>query len=172
MKQYKRIIIIGSAGSGKTVLSNKLSKKLNIEVTHLDKIYWQANWKRQPDDYCIEKTIDVVKNDKWILDGNYIQTLDIRLEKADLVILLKINRFKCIKSLFERRRLTRKNEIVRDDLADGCSDKLDFSFLRWAFNFNNKYAPKLLEKINNYPHLDVIVFNKREDACKFIDTLE
>lgn len=172
MKQYKRILIIGSAGSGKTVLSNKLSKKLNIEVIHLDKIYWQANWQRQSDEYCIEKTLDVVKNDEWILDGNYIQTLDIRLEKADLVILLKINRFKCIKSLFERRRLTKRNEIVRDDLADGCSDKLDFSFLRWAFNFNNKYAPKLLEKINKYQHLDVIVFKKREDACKFIDTLE
>lgn len=171
MSKYKRILIIGSAGSGKTYLSHILSKKLDIEVTHLDKIYWLPNWEKQPVTFCEDLTRELVVPDEWIFDGNYIQTLDIRLEKADLVIFLKVNRFKCIASLFKRKRLTKKHLIDRDDLADGCVDKLDCSFLKWAFTFNNDYAPKLLEVINKYPSVDLKVFNTREDALEFIENL-
>lgn len=168
---YKRILIIGSAGSGKTVISSYLSKKLDIEVTHLDKIYWLPNWEKQPVDYCDEITKKIVLQDEWILDGNYIQTLETRLEKADLVIFLRVNRFICIHSLFKRKKLAKKNIINRDDLATGCVDKLDFSFLRWAFSFNSSYGPKLLDVIKKYPHVDVRVFNKREEAIKFIENM-
>lgn len=171
MSKYKRILIIGSAGSGKTYLSHILSKKLDIEVTHLDKIYWLPNWEKQPVTFCEDLTRELVVPDEWIFDGNYIQTLDIRLEKADLVIFLKVNRFKCIASLFKRKRLTKKHLIDRDDLAVGCVDKLDCSFLKWAFTFNNDYAPKLLEVINKYPDVDLKVFNTREDALEFIENL-
>ncbi len=171
MASFKRILIIGSAGSGKTILANELAKKLNIKVVHLDKIYWNSNWQKKEEDECLTLTDEVVKEEEWILDGNYIQTLDKRLERAELVIFLKINRFKCISSLYKRKRLTRKNLIKRDDLATGCSDKLDFCFIKWAFNFNNEYAPKLMEKIKQYPHIKVVTFNKRRDAMNFIEQL-
>ena len=171
MSKYKRILIIGSAGSGKTVLSNQLSKKLDIEVTHLDKVYWLPNWEKKPVDFCEEITKELVLKDEWILDGNYIQTLETRLQKADLVIFLNVNRFICIHSLFKRKRLSKKNLIDRSDLADGCVDKLDFSFLRWAFVFNSSYGPKLMEVIKKYPHVDLKVFNKREDAIQFIENM-
>ncbi len=41
---YNRIAIVGGCGSGKTTLSNILSKKLNIPVTHLDGINYKPNW--------------------------------------------------------------------------------------------------------------------------------
>ena len=171
MSKYKRILIIGSAGSGKTYLSTILSEKLNIEVTHLDKLYWLPNWEKQPITFCEDLTKELILPEEWIFDGNYIQTLDIRLEKADLVIFLKVNRFKCIASLFRRRRLRKRFKIDSTDLAEGCYDKLDFSFLKWAFTFNNDYAPKLLEVINKYPNVDLKVFNTREDAVEFINNL-
>ncbi|MEX5942902.1 shikimate kinase [Mammaliicoccus sciuri] len=34
----KKIVILGSSGSGKSYLSKKLSKELNIEVYHLDNL--------------------------------------------------------------------------------------------------------------------------------------
>ena len=171
MGKYKRILIIGSAGSGKTVLSNQLSKKLDIEVTHLDRVYWLPNWEKKPVDFCEEITKELVLKDEWILDGNYIQTLETRLQKADLVIFLNVNRFICIHSLFKRKRLSKRELIDRSDLADGCVDKLDFNFLRWAFIFNSSYGPKLMEVIKKYPHVDLKIFKKREDAIQFIENM-
>jgi adenylate kinase family enzyme len=34
--------------------------------------------------------------DAWILDGNYSATIDVRLARADTVILLDLNRVRCL----------------------------------------------------------------------------
>lgn len=42
----KKIMVIGvSAGVGKSTFARKLSKKLQIDVHHLDTLYWLPNWK-------------------------------------------------------------------------------------------------------------------------------
>ena len=41
----KRIIVVGSQGSGKTRLSLALGKKLGLPVIHLDVLYWRPGWK-------------------------------------------------------------------------------------------------------------------------------
>jgi adenylate kinase family enzyme len=48
IKLGKRIMIIGSCGSGKTTLATQLGKKTNIPVIHLDREYWQAGWVETP----------------------------------------------------------------------------------------------------------------------------
>ena len=40
----QKIIVIGNAGSGKTTFSKALSKKLNLPLIHLDKIFWYGIW--------------------------------------------------------------------------------------------------------------------------------
>jgi len=41
----KRFAIFGIPGSGKSTFANKLGRKLNIAVHHLDKHYFVAKWK-------------------------------------------------------------------------------------------------------------------------------
>lgn len=45
MNKVKRISVIGGSGTGKTTLSDNLSKVLNIPVYHLDGIHYLENWK-------------------------------------------------------------------------------------------------------------------------------
>lgn len=40
----KKIVLIGSGGSGKFTLARQLSEKLNINVYHLDSLLWRPNW--------------------------------------------------------------------------------------------------------------------------------
>ena len=85
---YNRVAVIGGPGSGKTTLSDKLSKLWNIPVTHIDGIHHLPNWQIRDKDERDAMILDIVKNEKWIIDGNYKATLQKRLEAADLVIWL------------------------------------------------------------------------------------
>ena len=99
-KKYEKIIVLGAGGSGKTTLAKKLSKKSGIKVYHLDKEYWLPNWQRPDNEQWKSKIEKLAKQDSWIMDGNYIDTLDIRLSSADLVIMLDIKTSICVKSIF------------------------------------------------------------------------
>ena len=48
ISEAKRIMIVGSSGSGKTTFSRNLHKKLNLPVIHLDKLFWKENWVQTP----------------------------------------------------------------------------------------------------------------------------
>ena len=83
-----RIAIIGLPGSGKSTFANKLGNKLGRSVTHLDKEFWTSQWEKRyatlEDWKNFQQTL--VKNDQWIIDGNYSSGIDIRLARADTVI--------------------------------------------------------------------------------------
>jgi adenylate kinase family enzyme len=44
----KKILIIGSGGAGKSTLSRQLGNILNLEVIHLDSLYWHPGWVETP----------------------------------------------------------------------------------------------------------------------------
>ena len=44
LENINKISIIGGSGTGKTTLSNNLSKTLNLPVYHIDGIHYLKNW--------------------------------------------------------------------------------------------------------------------------------
>ena len=43
-KNFNRILLIGSPGTGKSTVAKFLGEKLNLEVIHLDKYFWKPDW--------------------------------------------------------------------------------------------------------------------------------
>lgn len=48
LSKYKRIILIGSGGSGKSWLAKWLADITGYKLIHLDCEYWQPNWTKTP----------------------------------------------------------------------------------------------------------------------------
>jgi len=91
----RRVVVTGTAGSGKSTFSRALSAKTGLPVTHLDVYFWRPGWVAPSEDEWRAQQRDLIKSDEWILDGNYHATLDLRLERADTAVFLDTQWWVC-----------------------------------------------------------------------------
>lgn len=167
----KRILVIGSGGSGKSTLSQKLGSILDLPVIHLDTYFWNANWVPKPNDEW-DKIVDHFTNDEhWIIDGNYSRTMDIRIKRADVIIFLDLPRLLCIYRIIKRRVMYHKKS--RPDMNDECPEKLDWEFVKWVWNYRKRSRMNTIKKLEQIAeHQQVITVNTRKQVNELIELLE
>ncbi|MEO6694392.1 MAG: AAA family ATPase [Ignavibacteria bacterium] len=155
-KSSERILVIGCPGSGKSTFSKNLGSILNIEVIHLDKYFHKPGWVESTKEEWNETVKKLIAKDKWIMDGNYTNTLGIRAQRADEILFFDYSSLFCIYRIFKRILKTKLNLQVRDDMAEGCSEKwFDWEFVKFTWNFYEK------GRISNFKILDELNFNKK-----------
>lgn len=167
----KRIMIIGSGGSGKSTFARNLGEKTGLPVIHLDKEYWKPNWQETAKDEWHRKVEEFVERDSWIIDGNYGGTMDIRLNKADTVIFLDLPTVTCIYSIIKRRIIYLNK--TRPDMCDGCKEKMDLEFFLWVWNYKKRSRPKIIERLDSFKNenKNIIIFKTRKQVNRFINKL-
>jgi adenylate kinase family enzyme len=118
----RRVIVTGLAGSGKSTLSRGLAAKTGLPIVYLDLAYWKPGWTHPTETEWREKQRAVLAGDAWIADGNYHETLDLRLELADSIVVLDLPWWQC------SARALRRGFEMWGELPEGC----DYSrFRRW-----------------------------------------
>jgi adenylate kinase family enzyme len=165
-KRMQRVTIVGSGGSGKSTLADELGRRLNLPVVHLDRLYWKPGWVGTPVEEWRNVQNDLVSEDRWILDGNYSKTLDIRVAHADTVIILALSRWRCLARVL-RRSLTNWH---RDIQAAGCPEQLSLEFLRWVWNFPVRSRPNVDRALANHRNgLQVIELMSPSQVAEFLN---
>ncbi|MHB9144319.1 MAG: DNA topology modulation protein [Symbiobacteriia bacterium] len=140
--KVQRIAIIGSGGAGKSTLARQLGDILGIEIVHLDRLFWHPGWVETPRDQWLAVQEEEVRRERWIIDGNYLGTMDVRLASADTVIFLDLPRILCVFRAF--KRAVGHWGRSRPDMGEGCPEKVDWEFLRWIWGFPAKTRPEIL----------------------------
>lgn len=163
--------MIGCGGAGKSTLSARLGEMLGIEIIHLDALYWKPGWRECPRRDWEEMVRSLVREEAWILDGNYGGTLDIRIDAADAVIFLDLPRSLCIRRVISRRfRYTRK---TRPDMAPGCPERLDLGFLKYLWRYPTARRPGILRKLEQAsPEETVVLLRYPEEVRRFVADLK
>ena len=111
----RRVIVTGLAGSGKSTLSIALAATTDLPLIHLDLHFWTPGWVAPSETEWREKQRDVLAGEAWIADGNYPETLDLRLELADTVVVLDLPWWRCSgRALLRGLRLP-------GELPEGCT---------------------------------------------------
>lgn len=139
-----RIMIIGFSGGGKSTLARKMGEILGIEPTHFDRLHWLPNWVESTREYKREMVKPVLERDRWIIDGNYRHIYwQERLELADTVIFIDVNRFTCLRQAWKRSCIYKGK--TRPDMGEGCIEKIDLEFVKWVFWDGRKQRKRNLE---------------------------
>ncbi|MCM3627389.1 DNA topology modulation protein [Paenibacillus glycanilyticus] len=166
----KKIAIIGSGGAGKSTLARKLGKLLDQEVSHLDAMFWKANWVSVPKEEQIRVQSELVQQDKWIIDGNYGGTMDIRLHAADTIVYLDFPRLLCMYRAVKRAIQYRNR--ARPDMGPDCREKVDLPFLKWIWEYPKTRKPEILSKIQQLSgEKQVIILKSPGEADRFLKRL-
>lgn len=166
----KKVILIGSGGSGKSTLARQIGTKLNLNIYHLDALFWKPNWVGVPRKEQIAVQKDLVKKKEWIIDGNYGGTLDIRLHAAETIIFLDIPRTICVYRAFKRMVKFRKK--TRPDMGAGCEERIDFGFLKWIWNYPKKQRPEIMKKLAGLSkEKQVVILRSPKQVQRFVEAL-
>jgi adenylate kinase family enzyme len=107
------------AGAGKSTFSQALSRKTGLPVIHLDIHFWKPGWVEPSEEERRETQRCLLAGDEWIVDGNDDATLDLRLARAETLVILDTPWWVCAWRAFARGIRKRP---VGFELPKGCDE--------------------------------------------------
>lgn len=171
----KRIMVTGvSSGAGKSTFARALGEILDIDVYHLDALFWKPGWVQASLQEFSEAQKSIVDEPEWIMEGNYSNTYKIRAEYADTVIYLELPLRVCLYRVF--RRWLKNRGRTRPDLGEGCPDKLDWDFLKFICT---TYYPRKRNKASRFrafqsvgPEKTIYELKNKKEIRAFLEQLK
>ena len=159
-----RILILGCPGSGKSTLARALAARTGLPLIHLDNIWWRADGthiSREAFDQALDA---LLRGEKWIMDGDYSRTYEVRLRAADTAIFLDYPESVCMDGIVARVGQKRPD-------IPWTESTLDPELVALVRNYARDDRPALLSLLQKYPEKRSLIFTSREEADRWLSEL-
>ena len=158
----RKVMIIGCPGAGKSTFARRLHDVSGLPLYHLDMLWHKPDRTNIPKEEFDVRLGEIVRKDRWIIDGNYQRTLEMRLKECDTVFLLDYPLSVCLEGA--RSRIGQK----RDDLP-WLETEFDEGFREWITGFPKDELPQIYELLRkNKGKNEIVIFRSREEAEDFL----
>lgn len=174
---FRRIAVVGTSCSGKTVLARALAEVLDVPHVEMDLLYWLPNWQKRPKDEFRRLLRAAGAGDAWVMDGNYGWARDIVLPRVTHVVWLNYPFWTVL-----RRALVRTvcRVATREKVCNGNCESFRGSFLHyegmpwWVVRTHRKVRRRYeaLRESNEHPHLEVIELKNQDEADALVRRLK
>lgn len=159
----ERVIVIGCPGAGKSTFARALRDRTGLPLYYLDRIWHQADGSHISRLEFDARLAELLKQPRWILDGNYQRTLPPRLEYCDTVFLLDYPLPVCLAGAAARIGT------VREDLP-WTEREFDPEFRQWIEDFPREQLPGIYALLERYREgREIVVFPSREAGAAWLE---
>lgn len=141
---YKRILILGGIGSGKSTFAKRVSLYTGYPVYHLDSIIYNSKGERaEKSDWERISQENFLSKDVGIVDGNYTSSLPNRINWADIVIFVDSSTTLQLYRYLRRIIKVWLNLEKRYGMAKGVKTIFRYNTIKWIFIFNRIEKKKI-----------------------------
>lgn len=154
-----RIRIVGTSGSGKSVLADRVSARTGLARIELDAVFWDADWQMRDLDEARASVHEFVRRhpEGWVADGNWTSRLGDALDPgspdgADTVVWLDLPRRRVMRQVIGRtlRRVVRREQLWHGN-RERASNLLRWNpeknIVRWAWTNHPVTRERMLARI-------------------------
>jgi adenylate kinase family enzyme len=161
----QKIIVLGCPGSGKSTFSDMLHDISGLPLIHLDNVWWKSDRSHILREEFDLKLGEILHMDKWIIDGDYSRTYEIRFQACDTVFFLDYDLTECMNGIKER---TGKK---RGDIP-WTEQELDPELVKTVEYYDTENRPVVLALIEKYSDKNSFIFRSRAEAAAWISSLK
>lgn len=156
----EKILVLGCCGSGKSTFAGKLRDISGLPLIHLDNIWWKPDRMHVTRDEFDRRLDEIIRTDRWIIDGDYRRTYEKRIAACDTIFFLDLPEEVCMDGIAQR---------VGQKWADipWTENTLDPELAEQVLAYRTNYRPILYELFQKYDR-QIIIFRTRAEADKWL----
>lgn len=161
-----RIVILGPTGAGKTTLTNSIASALKLPAIHLDREFWLPGYTKPAKLDWEEKVRHLSQHERWIMDGNYLDTIDCRILRADLIVMLALPQSICVQRYVSRS--IKNYGTCRPDL--GLVERINAKSIVNACSYMRRHGERFRAALRSAERLSVrtITLSSPKQVARFI----
>ena len=159
---FQKAIIIGCPGAGKSTFARILSDKTHLPLYYLDMLWHKSDRTTVDRTIFDQKLKEIVVKDKWIIDGNYGRTLEMRIQACETIFLLDFPVEECLAGAESRVGKQRVD-------MPWIETEFDEEFRQWIVDFPKNELPIVYQLLDRYKsEKDIYIFHARADIDDYI----
>jgi len=170
----RRIVVVGTSGSGKTTMARRLADGLGVPHVELDSLHWGPGWTPSPTEEFRRQTARALAGEAWTVDGNYSKVRDVVWSRADTLVWLDYALPVVLWRVVSRTNL---RIVKREELWHGNRESFRTSFLSrdsiilWALTtYRRRHSEyPILFGRPEYSHLRVVRLRSVRQARRWLE---
>lgn len=172
----RRIVVIGTSGSGKTTVARALSERLGVSHIELDALHWAPGWTETSTEVFRARVSHAVGQAAWVVDGNYSKARDLIWPQADTIVWLDYSLSTVLSQVIIR---TIRRMITREELWHGNREQWKLALSRdsivlWALRTHRKsrHEYRRVLATSEASHVSVVRLTSRRSTKTWIRSIQ